>query len=230
MVRVNILTVAASRRSQPYVALIGDMVQSRALPAAARAKAQQDFSRLVALLNRRFANDIASKFVVTIGDEFQGLLWNAEVIPDIVWLIDSTYGARAVRIGIGYGVLHTPLQKIALNIDGPVLHEARTAILVAHSKRLLGGVFSGFGEYDDVLLGFAQALRYLRANLTKRQLEAVSLLREGKTQAAAAKKIGVTKQSVSERVVAGGWEPYRLGEIGWRKALALATARVGGEG
>lgn len=215
--------MAASRPSRQYVALIGDMVQSRALPAAARAKAQQDFSRLVALLNRRFADDIASKFVVTIGDEFQGLLSNAEAIPDIVWLIDSTYGARSIRIGIGYGVLHTPLQKIALNIDGPALHEARAAILLAHGRRMLGGVFSGFGEYDDVLLGFAQALRHVRSNLTKRQLEAVGLLREGRTQMAAAKKLGVTKQSISERVVTAGWEPYRLGEIGWRKALALAT-------
>jgi len=221
--------MAAPRSPRHYVALIGDMVQSRALPAAARAKAQRDFSRLVTSLNKRFASDIASKFVVTIGDEFQGLLSNAEAIPDIVWLIDSTYGARSIRIGIGYGVLHTPLQAVALNIDGPALHEARAAITLAHSRRLLGGVFSGFGEHDDVLLGFAQTLRHVRANLTKRQLEAVSLLREGRTQMAAAKRLGVTKQSVSERVVTAGWEPYRLGEIGWRKALAMATA-PGGSG
>lgn len=216
--------MAAARSSRQYVALIGDMVQSRALPAAARAKAQRDFSRLVTLLNKRFGDDLASKFVVTIGDEFQGLLINAAVIPDIVWLIDSTYGARSIRMGIGYGVLHTPLQKFALNIDGPALHQARAAITLAHSRRLLGGVFSGFGEYDEVLLGFAQALRHVRSNLTGRQLDAVRLLREGRTQMAAAKKLGVTKQSVSERVVAAGWEPYRLGEAGWRKALTMATA------
>lgn len=217
----------AASRAPKFVALIGDMVESRALSAAARARAQRDFARLIALLNKRFARDIASTFVVTIGDEFQGLLSNAQVIPDMVWLIDSTFGARAVRLGIGHGVLHTPIQKKALNIDGPVLHQARSAILTAHSKRLLGGVFSGFGEYDEVLLGFAQTLRYVRGNFTTRQLEAVSLLRQGRTQAEVARRLGVTKQSVSERVGAAGWEPYRLGEIGWKNALAMATSGKG---
>lgn len=165
----------------PFVAVIGDMVRSRALPAATRARAQREFADLVTSINQQFRADLASRFVITIGDEFQGLLTNPEVIPDLIWLVEARYHARAIRIGVGLGVLHTPLQRSALNIDGPALHEARAAILEAGAKRLLGGVFKGFGQYDDVLLGFAQTLRYLRGRLTARQMEVVQMLRDGET-------------------------------------------------
>ena len=64
----------ARRTSAPCIAIIGDMVHSRALSARARSAAQTDFAKLVVLLNRRFRRTIASRFVITLGDEFQGLL------------------------------------------------------------------------------------------------------------------------------------------------------------
>ncbi len=203
------------------------MVQSRALTARARASAQKEFAALVRLLNTRFRSSIASQFVVTIGDEFQGLFRNAEIVPELIWTIEAHYAAREIRIGVGFGVLHTPIQKTALNIDGPVLHEARAAITLARDKRMLGGVFRGFGPHDDVLLGFAQTLRHVRSNWTEKQREVVSMLREGLTQTDAAKRLGVTKQAVSDHAVAAGCEPYRIGEAGWKRALALATVSKG---
>ena len=192
------------KSSVPLIALIGDMVQSRALSANDRAKAQREFAGLVKLLNQRFRKSTASKFVVTIGDEFQGLLHTAEVIPELIWTVEADYAARQIRMGVGAGVLHTPIQSSALNIDGPVLHEARAAITFARDKRMLGGVFKGFGEQDAVLTGYAQVLRFMRSNWTDRQHEVVGLLREGLTQVEIAERLGVSKQAVSDHAVAAG--------------------------
>lgn len=199
------------------------MVHSRELTAAQRAKAQRDFAKLVALLNRRFRRSIASRFVITLGDEFQGLLLAADVIPEIVWTIETEYHQREVRLGFGFGKLHTPIQSIALNIDGPVLHNARAAITLARNRRMLGGVFEGFPSYDGILTGFAQLLRHTRQHMTVRQRNVVALLREGQTQMQIAAGLGISKQAVSDHAIAAGWEPYRAAEAGWKDALEIAS-------
>lgn len=202
-------------------------MHSRELSAAQRASAQRDFAKLVSLLNRRFRASIASKFVITLGDEFQGLLSDAIAIPDIAWTIETEYHQRDVRLGFGRGTLHTPMQPVALNIDGPVLHNARAAITVARSRRLLGGVFEGFGAHDSVLTGFAQILRYTRQQMTARQRGVIALLRAGHTQMRIAEMLEISKQAVSDHAIAAGWEPYRAAEMGWKTALDLAVREVG---
>lgn len=217
----------AKKTSARLIAVIGDMVQSRALSAHDRARAQREFTELVKLLNQRFRRGIASKFVVTIGDEFQGLLHTAEVIPELIWTVEADYAARQIRMGVGFGVLHTPIQTRALNIDGPVLHQARAAITLARDKRMLGGVFMGFGEHDVILTGFAQVLRHVRSNWTARQREVVGMLREGLTQAEIAEKLGVSKQAVSDHAVAAGGDAFRVAETGWRQALRMSAGMQG---
>ncbi|HET8775203.1 MAG TPA: SatD family protein [Thermoanaerobaculia bacterium] len=206
-----------------WTAVIGDMVHSRALSAQKRAAAQREFTKLVTLLNRRFRAHVASRFIITLGDEFQGLLSNAEVIPELVWTIESEYRRRDVRLGFGFGKLHTPMRPVALNIDGPVLHNARSAITVARSRKLLGGVFEGFGSYDTVLTGYAQIMRHVRQRMTERQHAIVEMLRAGHTQLEVAEKLDITKQAVSDHAIAAGSEAYRVAELGWKTALYLAT-------
>jgi SatD family (SatD)/Bacterial regulatory proteins, luxR family len=215
--------VSTKQRGGRWIAIIGDMVHSRALTPVKRAAAQRDFAKLIALLNRRFRRSVASRFVITLGDEFQGLLLAADVIPEIVWAIENEYHQREVRLGFGFGKLHTPMQSVALNIDGPVLHNARAAITLARNRRMLGGVFEGFAPYDGVLTGFAQILRHTRQHMTARQRTVIALLREGQTQMQIAAGLGISKQAVSDHAIAAGWESYRAAEAGWKEALDIAA-------
>jgi DNA-binding NarL/FixJ family response regulator len=115
------------------------------------------------------------------------------------------------------------MQPRALNIDGPVLHNARAAIETARSRKMLGGIFVGFGSYDEILTGFAQILRYVREGMTPRRREIIDLLRAGGSQIEAAAALDISKQAVSMHTLAAGWETYRAAEQGWRVALGLAT-------
>src|SRR5271156_1591606 len=141
------------RGAQRYFAVIADMVGSRGMARSERRVLQQKFARLIASFNRDYRKTIASKFVITLGDEFQGLLSSATVIPDLIWRLEQDLPQREFRVGIGLGTLDTPLQKVAINIDGPVLHTARAAIDYSRKEKALGGTFRGFGELDDILNG-----------------------------------------------------------------------------
>lgn len=205
--------------TQRYIAVIADMVGSRDLASAQRRLLQKRFARLIATLNREYRKAVAASFVITLGDEFQGLLNSAGLIPDLIWRLEQDFPQRELRVGVGFGSLDTQLQKVALNIDGPALHAAREAVEQARSTKALGGVFRGFGDLDDVLNGMARLLRFHRSRWTDPQRKIATLLRQGMSQQEAAKKLGITKQVVSRQARASGCSPYIAAENAWRMIL-----------
>jgi SatD family (SatD) len=204
------------------------MVRSRDLSRAERPEAQLSFSGFIAGLNRKYRKAMLAGFVVTLGDEFQGLLSDARVIPDLLWDLHYGFQLRALRVGVGFGTIDTPLSRNAINIDGPALHFAREAIEMAKKDKLMGGVFVGFGQtYDPAFNGFARLLHYHRSRLKRQQRRVIELLRQSLTQTAIAEKIGVSRQAVSLYAAAAGWEAYQEGEDGWRALLAEIQVELG---
>jgi SatD family (SatD) len=205
--------------SQRYLAVIADMVGSRGVPRSRRGPLQKKFGDLMVRLNRDYRKMIAAKFVITLGDEFQGLLRSATVIPELIWHLEEDFPACPFRVAIGLGRLDTPLQKYAINIDGPALHSARTAIEYAKKTKALGGVFRGFGDLDEILNGMARLLWFQRSRWTNAQRKIASLLRQGMSQTEVASKLGIKKQVVSRQVLACGYSPYMAADRAWRMIL-----------
>lgn len=212
--------------SPRYIAVIADMVRSRDLPPARRRVLQKHFSALMAHLNRTFRSATAARFVITLGDEFQGLLNSPAVIPDLLWHLEEDFHQRELRVGIGLGTLDTPIQQYAINIDGPALHNAREAIEHAKKSHLLGGVFHGFSDLDPILNGIARLLWFHRSRWTASQRKIAGLLREGVSQTEAAKKLGITRQVVSKQVLAAGCVEYMNAENAWRTILQRYADRL----
>src|SRR6185503_4342728 len=125
-----------------YVAVIADVVGSRQLDPGSRSLLQEEIGEFLAT-----------------GDEFQGLLRDGSAVPDLLWAA-KTYLTRArIRIGVGFGELHTPLLADAVGMDGPAFHAAREAILAAKDDESHWGVFRGFGpEGNTILDGLARLL------------------------------------------------------------------------
>jgi hypothetical protein len=200
--------------------VIGDVVRSRALPGPQRHQLQLGLEQLAAAINQRYRRAIAARFLVTLGDEFQGVLKLAEILPDLIWDIEASLANAEVRIGIGFGTLNPPFKPVALGMDGSAFHAARQAIELARKRKLQGGLFVGFGETDDLVLnGFARLLRHVREELTKGQRHTLTLLRQGRTQAQIAKELRLSRQAVSKRAKGAGWEAFLEGERGWAAAL-----------
>jgi hypothetical protein len=208
-----------ARKSQGYVALIADMVRSRDISPSRRRRLQADFATLVTGLNRDYKKAIAAKFVITLGDEFQGLLNSASLIPDLIWRLEREFPERRLRVGIGFGTLDTPIQKVAINIDGPTLRAARSAIETAKKTKSMGGVFCGFGDWDESLNGIAGLLSFHRLQWTEAQRSVADLLRQGMSQVQVARKLRIRPQVVSRQMLAAGWMPYAEAEKAWRMIL-----------
>ena len=211
-------------RDAPCIALIADMVKSRELSRVERPEVQLSFSEFIADLNRKYRHAILARFVVTLGDEFQGLIADPLVIPDLLWDMHYKFQMRQLRVGVGLGLIDTPIGRNAINIDGPALHYARNAIDLAKKNKLLGGVFAGFGgSYDLAFNGFARLLQHHRSRLKRQQRRVIELLRQSLTQTAIAGELGVSRQAVSLYARAAGWEAYQEGENGWRALLAQVS-------
>ena len=220
---------ATAEDEREYVAVIADMVQSRELKSQQRRAAQLAFATFLKNINTEFRRTVLARFVVTLGDECQGILHDTTVLPDLLWRFDE-FESRKLRVGIGRGVLYTPVGRDAINIDGPALHRARGAIERAKKDRLLGGVFEGFGQdHDSVFNGFARLLHHHRANLSDQQREVVAHLRSGLNQTQTAEKMEVTKQAVSLYAARAGWEAYSEGEQAFKTALGLLQRTQTGE-
>ncbi len=203
-----------------YIALIGDVVRSRELKPGERSTLQAELKTALTKFNETYATAIVSYFVITTGDEFQGLLRDGWHIPDVIWTIGKTLSKADVRFGIGFGRIHTPLQTTAVGMDGPAFHAARSAIIQARKDRRRGGVFHGFGsEWDTILNGLSGLLERQTDRMTRRQREVANLLRTETERASIAEKLGITEQAVSDHVGKMGWYEFADGELALRTAL-----------
>lgn len=195
------------------IAVIGDIVQSRALRGGEREELQARFRDTMDYLNRRFGAAVLARFVITTGDEFQGLLRAGSCLPDVIWEVEERLAPEEIRFGIGRGELDTALAQDAIAMDGPVWHRAREALNNAAAQRLLGGRFVGFGDPDDAVLNaLASLLHHMRAGFTDRQRQVVDKLREGQTHESIAGHLGVSRQAVTKHAAAAGWAVYEEGE------------------
>lgn len=182
-------------KRQLYCAIIGDINKSRDLPD--RAKVQRKFHKAIETINSEYKRDIASKFVLTLGDEFQGLLISATDSYRLVRRFQDIMGEVPFAFGIGIGGLSTPLnRKAAVGMDGECFHRARAAINRAKkSKREV--VF----DFESPALSPINALVGLMEKqwslLTPRQKEITQLMKShDNNQRAVAKELKVSPQAV----------------------------------
>jgi hypothetical protein len=200
--------------------MIGDMVASRALAPRQRARVQEEFTDLIDDLNRAHASELAAKFVITLGDEFQALFRRGDGLPRLIWKLEQAFTTRRLRLGFGYGLIYTSMGEYAINVDGPALHHARASLENAKHDSLEGGVFTGFGETMDAALnGLARVLHHQRATWPTRQREVVERLSAGCKGVDIARELGISKQAVSRYASLAGWEAYAEGERGWTALL-----------
>lgn len=206
------------------------MVASRELTPEQRSQTQERFSAFIDELNTQFAPALLAKFIITVGDEFQALLSDGSILPDLIWAVETGFQDRVLRLGFGYGRLDTSVGEFAINVDGPALHHAREAINLAKKDGELGGVFCGFGsDFDRLLNGLARLLWFHRYQRTEQQMRVMGMLREGMAQVEIAERLELTRQAISDHVRAAGWHAYYEGEQAMRAALELFDALAAGE-
>ena len=201
-----------------YIALIADIKNSRKIDN--REVFQNEFIDVIKKLNEFFANSIVSKFTVTTGDEFQGLINNLSIIIDIITYLRLNLKSVEFRYGIGIGSLITDVDKnIAIGSDGPAYYMARDSINSVKKNEN-----SNKKAKTDIMIYSEEPLKdlpyinlllknnyYLYTKMSAHQREIVNyfILNNDKKEKDTSDKLNVSQQSINKSLHSAGYYYYK---------------------
>ena len=110
-----------------YYAIIGDIKRFKKIEN--RCEIQEKLKKILDNVNSIYNNDISAKFLITLGDEFQGLLEMTAPILEIIKYIQREIYPIKLRFGVGIGNVSTLINhEAAIGADGPAFYAAREMI------------------------------------------------------------------------------------------------------
>jgi SatD family (SatD) len=204
--------------NNPYIAIIGDIKKSRELKD--RDHVQEQLKETLSIINEKYENDISAKFLITLGDEFQGLLHTGHHIIKIIEEIQRSINPVKVRFGIGVGEIVTDINpNMALGADGPGYYKARQAIdflKLSEQKRKSHASdirieVDGENETTVILLNtILSLLSVIKGNWSERQREIIwDALIHQDGQKKSAERLHVAQSSIQRGLINGNYYAYK---------------------
>jgi len=189
-----------------YIAIIGDIVHSKEL--WNRKESQEKLEAVLDSVNKKYSDAIASKFMITLGDEFQGLLKNGAETMKLIAEIEIGMFPVQIRFGIGIGRITTDINPdFPLGADGPAYYNARKmvdAIKSIEKKNRTSDAdvmiaTEGSPPSDQLLNTILSLNAALKKKWSDRQREIVfDCILHGDNQVKAAERLGISQSSVQK--------------------------------
>lgn len=216
-----------------YVAVIGDIIQSKKIKN--RYEVQNKLNEILNVINNKYQEDIASNFMITLGDEFQGLLKKGGNAINIISEIEAEMYPVQIRFGIGIGIIETDINPdIPLGADGPAYHNARKMIEKLKdnkSRKKIPNtnimILSDNGNTDtDILLNTILSLcSTMKSKWTERQREVIfDCVVNGDNQIRVAERLGISQSSVQKSLSNSGYYSYKNAMDTVSMALSIIKA------
>ena len=201
-----------------YRAIIGDIKKSKQLDD--RKKIQIQLQKILNDINIKYTKDIASKFMITLGDEFQGLLGCGENVMSIISEIETKIYPVKIRYGVGIGEMTTDINPdLPLGADGPAYYNARDAIeyLKNNEKKSKASqaniMIMADGESNPTvkLLNTVLSLEtVIKSKWTDRQREIIhEYIKNDDNQIKAAEGLSITQSSVQKSLSKANYYTYK---------------------
>lgn len=201
-----------------YTVIIGDIIDSKLIPN--RQQVQKKFKEVLRQVNMKYADELASKFTITLGDEFQGLLKKSDNAIRIILEIEKNMAPIKMRFGIGIGAISTSINfEQSSEIDGPAYHRARAMIELLEVRenqhlRPAGNILLASKEenkaIDQLLNSLFSVTAALKLNWTPKQQEIIETYQLcGENQSKAAEKLGIGQSSVSRALSSANYATYQ---------------------
>lgn len=209
-----------------------------------------DVDRVPALLAELDALSSGGRFERSVGDEAQGVLERPTEVVEIA--LHALRGGHWY-VGIGVGAVDLPLPASPREGSGPAFVAARQAVerakaaaahvplaVVAGGARRGGAATSGPASEAAIACANAEAVLRLIGRLvqdrTEAQWKVVDALRSVQhgqanthgTQKIAARKLGITEQSVSRALLRSGWQEEWAARPAAELLLAFAHRTITG--
>lgn len=200
-----------------FIAVIGDIKGSQNLEK--RKEIQKRLKEILAEVNIKYGNDIASKFLITLGDEFQGLLHTGKNVLKIIEQIKTLLYPVELRFGIGIGKITTDIDsEMALGADGPAYYNAREAIIFLKENEkknkavpvdLCLKTERENSDSETLVNTVFELTKVIEDMWTNRQREIIwDMLKHQDGQKNAASRLGITQSTVHKALAAGNYYAY----------------------
>lgn len=203
---------------KPYIAIIGDIVGSKKIKE--RDIVQKKLNNTLDIINKKFSDGVASKFMITLGDEFQGLLKEGSNTIEIIEYIERKMHPVQIKFGIGIGEITTAINPdIPFGADGPAYYNAREMInYLKEIKRrkkeadtnIMIGTRNKNNEPDIILNAIFALCTFIKSKWTNRQREIIyDCMEHGDNQIKVAERLGITQSSVQKILSNSGYYTYK---------------------
>lgn len=200
-----------------YIAVIGDIKDSKRIEK--RSQIQEKLNIVLKYVNENYIDDISSKFIITLGDEFQGLLHRKEHILDIIKYIQREMYPVKLRFGIGIGEIYTDIfYEAAIGADGPAYYAARKMIeeLREQEKKLkkqAADIQISFYDTEHFEITEINTILALMKIIEdgwsdKQRFTIWDMAQNGGSQEECAKRMNTTQSTVARRLADGNYITY----------------------
>lgn len=199
-----------------FIAVIGDIRDSRRIES--RKLVQDKLKKVLQGINKKYENEIVSKFVITLGDEFQGVLGDSKKILNIIEEIKMELSPVELRFGVGIGKITTDIDtEMALGADGPGYYNARNAIdKLKENEKKNKTVLSDLRieiEINDARVNLIntifELLKTIESNWTERQRQIIWDMRKHQDgQTKVANRLGIEQPAVHKALSKGKYYVY----------------------
>lgn len=202
----------------PYIAIIGDIKNSKQLNK--RKKVQDELNLVLNEINKQYESMISAKFMITLGDEFQGLLHEGAKVLDIIEEIQREMYPIQIRFGIGVGQITTEINaEMAIGADGPGYYKARKAIETLKSceqksktqpSDIRIEIEDDEHSIADLVNTIFSLMAVIQSSWTERQREIIWKYEEcGESQTECAVRLGVSQSTVQRSLMTSDYYAYK---------------------
>lgn len=191
-----------------YIAIIGDIINSKKIED--RGGVQKKLFEILNDINKEYSDDLASKFMITLGDEFQGLLKKGKNTIEILEEIEYRIHPVKIRFGIGIGEIKTEIYYEPIGADGPAYYNARDSVDMLKHNTSANIRISSQNEKNDLLLNTIFSLLYsLKNKWTERQRKVVYTAYHTGRQQETAEGLNITRSTVQQILKRADYNCYR---------------------
>jgi hypothetical protein len=120
---------------EKFAVIIADIKDSKKMKELERHEWQLFLKSAIVQINDNWHDSIEAKFMITKGDEFQGVVCNIADAHPIMVEFERLLNPLQIRFGIGIGRIQKMGASIPIEMDGPAFHRANLALINAKKSK-----------------------------------------------------------------------------------------------
>ena len=113
---------------EEFVVVIADVRGSRKMGLDERYEGQLFLKSAIIQVNEDYNEHIEAPFMITRGDEFQGVLCDLQSALNVIYEFERLLFPLRLRYGLGRGLIQRMGADIPIEMDGPAFHRASGAL------------------------------------------------------------------------------------------------------